>query len=124
MHYSSTNRLQDFEFHDSELYFVSWEDNRLIVSAKYLNVHKDAAPNNWGTDMEIAEARITFYGFELKEFEPGRAWKTDADGKHYTDEPLIVHTDLIARKMFEDELRNSIRVMGIVFDNEVYDLGA
>lgn len=124
MQYCSTNRLQDFEFHDSELSFVSWKDNRLIVSAKYLNVHKDAAPNNSGTDMEISEARITFYGFELKEFEPSRTWKTDENGQSYTDDPLIIHTNSTAHKMFEAELQNSITVMGIVCDDGVYELGA
>ena len=124
MQYCSTNRLQDFEFHDSELSFVSWKDNRLIVSAKYLNVHKDDAPNNSGTDMEISEARITFYGFELKEFEPSRTWKTDENGQSYTDDPLIIHTNSTAHKMFEAELQNSITVMRIVCDDGVYELGA
>ena len=86
MQYSSTNRLQDFEFHDSKLSFISWEDDRLIVSAKHLNVHKYAAPNHAGADMEISEARITFCGFQLREFEPGRAWKRDENGKSYTDD--------------------------------------
>ena len=54
MHYSSNNRLQDFEFHDTELSLISWEDNRLIVSAKFLNVHKDAAPNNADADMFLS----------------------------------------------------------------------
>ena len=124
MRYSSTNRLQDFEFHDSELSFISWEDNRLSVSAKFLNVHKEAAPNNADADMEISEARITFYGFELKEFEPSRTWKTDANGQSYTDSPLIIHTDAIARKMFEAELQNSITVIGIACDGGIYELGA
>ena len=124
MHYFSTNRLQDFEFHDAELSLISWEDNRLVVSAKYLNVHKDAAPNNADADMEISEARITFSGFQIKEFEPSRTWKTDENGKYYTDDPLIIHTGAIARSMFESELKNSITVMGIVLENDIYELGA
>ena len=83
MRYSSTNRLQDFEFHDAELSLISWENNRLIVSAKFLNIHKDAAPNNADTDMEISEARITFSGFQIKEFEPSRTWNTDENGNTY-----------------------------------------
>ena len=114
MHYFSTNRLQDFEFHDAELSLISWEYNRLVVSAKYLNVHKDAAPNNADADMEISEARITFSGFQIKEFEPSSTWKTDENGNSYTDDPLIIHTGAIARSMFENELKNSITVMGIV----------
>ena len=124
MHYSSNNRLQDFEFHDTELSLISWEDNRLVVSAKYLNVHKDAAPNNADADMEISEARITFRGFQIKEFEPSRTWKTDENGKSYTDDPLIIHTGAVARSMFENELKNSITVMGIVLENDIYELGA
>ncbi len=124
MHYSSTNRLQDFEFHDAELSLVSWEDNRLIVSANFLNVHKDAAPNNEDADMEISEARITFGGFQIKEFEPSRTWKTDKNGNSYTDDPLIIHTGTIARSMFENELKNSITVMGIALENNIYELGA
>ena len=124
MRYSSTNRLQDFEFHDAELSLISWENNRLIVSAKFLNIHKDAAPNNADTDMEISEARITFSGFQIKEFEPSRIWKTDENGKSYTDDPLILHFGELARNMFETELKNSITVMGIVFENDIYELGA
>ena len=124
MRFSLTNRLQDFEFHDAELSLISWEDNRLVVSAKYLNVHKDAAPNNADADMEISEARITFSGFQIKEFEPSRTWKTDENGKLYTDDPLIIHTGAVARSMFENELKNSITVMGIVLENDIYDLGA
>ncbi|MBO5914155.1 MAG: hypothetical protein J6Q72_02305 [Clostridia bacterium] len=124
MQYSSTNRLQDFEFHDSELSFISWDDNRLIVSAKYLNVHKDAAPNNADADMEISEARITFSGFQIKEFEPSRTWKTDENGKSYTDDPLIIHTGAIARSMFENELKSTITVMRIVSENHIYELDA
>lgn len=124
MQYSSTNRLQDFEFHDSEWSLISLEDDRLMVSVKYLNVHKDAAPNTLGADMEISNAHITFYGFELKEFEPSRTWKRDENGQSYTDDPLIIHTGAVARSMFENELKNSITVMGIVLENDIYELGA
>ncbi len=135
MKYSSTDRLEDFEFHDSELSLVSWdkflteipgnEDNyRLIVSAKHLNVHKDAAPNNVGADMEIKEARIIFDGFRINEFEPSRIWKRDENGNSYTDDPLVIHTGDKARSMFENELRNSISVLGITNNNGEYTLGA
>ena len=124
MHYSSTNRLQDFEFHDAELSLISWENNRLIVSAKYLNVHKDAAPNNADADMETSEARITFSGFQIQEFEPSRTWKRDENGQSYTDDLIIIHTEAVARSMFENELKNSITVMGIALENDIYELGA
>ena len=124
MHYFSTNRLQDFEFHDAELSLISWEDNRLVVSAKYLNVHKDAAPNNADADMEISEARITFRGFQIKEFEPSRTWKTDENGNSYTDDPLIIHTGAVARSMFANELKNKIEVTEMSQDMGIYTISA
>ena len=124
MRYSSTNRLQDFEFHDAELSLTSWEDNRLVVFAKYLNVHKDSAPNNTGTDMEISEARITFNGFQAKEFEPSRTWKRDENGNFYTNDPLIIHTGAVARSMFANELKNKIEVMEMSQDLGIYTISA
>ncbi len=124
MKYSSINRLEDFELHDAELSLISWQDDRLVVSAKHLNVHKNAAPNNDGADMEISEARITFSGFEIKEFEASRAWEKDQNGNLYTDDPLIIHTGSVARDMLEAELCNSITVMGITLTNGIYELCA
>lgn len=124
MRYSSTNRLQDFEFHDAELSLVSWEENCLIVSAKFLNIHKNAAPNNTNADMEISEVRISFSGFQIKEFEPGRTWKTNENGESYAATPLIIHTGEAARSMFENELKNSITIMSMDSENGIYELGA
>lgn len=76
MKYLSVDRLQDFEFHDAELSLISWsnflEKDVLTFSAKMLNVHKNAEPNKMDSDMEISNARITFTGFKIKEFEPSR----------------------------------------------------
>ena len=135
MKYFSRDRLQDFEFHDSKFSLVSFEPlpsyipesdgfYKLVVSAKYLNVHKDAAPNNLGTDMEIKEAIITFNGFRINEFEPSRVWKRDQNGNLYTDDPLVIYNGETARAMFEAELKDSISVVGITNDNDEYELGA
>ena len=135
MKYYSRDRLQDFEFHDSKFSLVSFEPlpsyipeingcYELVISAKYLNVHKDAAPNNLGTDMEIKEAIITFNGFRINEFEPSRVWKRDENGNLYTDDPLVIYKGETARAMFEAELKDSISVVGITNDNDEYELGA
>lgn len=42
MKYISTDRLCDFEFHDSEWSVVSWENGNLTVKLRALNIHKDA----------------------------------------------------------------------------------
>lgn len=124
MKYCSIDRMNDFEFHDSLFTFVSWDNNKLVVSAKCLNVHKDAAPNNLNSDMEISLARITFEGICINEFEPGRRWQTDENGNYYTNDPLVIYKSQKAQTMFEDELRSGITVMGIVFENNEYELGA
>jgi len=122
MQYYLVNRLEDFEFHDADLSLIFWDDNRLIVTAKYLNIHKDAAPNNPDTDMELSEARITFCGFRIKEYIPSRTLKEDENGNFYTDEPLVIHTDSVAKEMFENELRNKITVLEMDVDNDSYKL--
>jgi len=124
MKYSSVDRFDDFEFHDCEFTFVSWEDDRLVVSAKFLNIHKDAPQNNFGVDMELDKAQIIFHGFNIKEFEPSRTWKTDENGNSYTDDPLIIYTDDKARSMLKNELKSTAIVMGITYDSGEYELGA
>lgn len=128
MKYSSTDRLQDFEFHDSEFSFVSWnfpiENQCLRISAKHLNVHKDAAPNHSGTDMEIREALITFCDFEIREFEPERGWQRDENGNLYTDDPLVIYTGEEAHSMFLSELKETFRVIGINPKDNGYEMFA
>lgn len=122
MQHCLVDRLDAFEFHDAELSLILGDNNRLIVSAKYLNIHKDAAPNNPETDMEIAEARVTFGGLRIIEFEPSRTWKKDENGNSYSDEPLVIHTDSVAKDMFENELRNKIIVLRMDTDNGICEL--
>lgn len=122
MQYCLVDRLDAFEFHDAELSLIFEDDNRVIVSAKYLNIHKDAAPNTPDTDMEIAEACVTFDRLRIIEFEPSRTWKKDENGNSYTDEPLVIHTDSVAKNMFENELRNKIIVLRMDTDNGICKL--
>ena len=124
MKYMITDRLQDFEFGDSEFTLVSWDNDHLTVSVEFLNIHKDAVPGNSDSDMEIEKALITFYGFQLHEFEPGRTWKRNETGRDYTDDPLIVYTDGKACAMLENELSGSITVWHLEEDSGGYELDA
>lgn len=90
MKYNSVNRLSDFEFHDAWFSLEAFENNCLTVKALYLNIHKDAEENPNETDMEIANALITFKGFKLQSYEPVRGWKRDENGNFYSDDPKIV----------------------------------
>jgi len=124
MKYRSINNFQDFEFHDCVFSLISWENDRLTISAKHLNIHETAEQNTFGSDMEIDEAHIIFYGFQLNEFEPSRNWYQDANGNLQTNEPLIIYKGTKARSMFENELLNSFVVIGIAVTDGEYELGA
>ena len=106
MKYVSINRLSDFEFHDSELTLVSFEDQRLILNATHLNVHKGIEQNPHEVDMEIALANLSFEGFVICSYEPGRAWKRDEKGQYYTDEPQIILSGKEANDRFITQIKN------------------
>ena len=108
------NRLEDFEFHDAWLTLDRFNEEGLAVSAEHVNVHKTAGYGALKHDMELNGARITFQGFCAATFEPGRTWKIDADGRPYTDDPLIIFEGKEAERLILEELRNGINV---------YDLG-
>lgn len=120
MKYCSTDRLQDFAFHDSALSRILWDDNRFIISVKHLKVRRDAAPNKMNTDVEIDEARITFYGLQINEFEQDRG----KDGQIDTDEPSVIYKGRKACSMFENEFSHTIVVTKMTADNGVYELRA
>ena len=113
MRYNSVNRLSDFEFHDAWFSLDSFENNCLTVKALCLNIHKDVEQNPHETDMEIENAVITFEGFDLLSYEPGRAWRQDENGKFYTDEPQIVLKDNLAHSRFSDQLAFGLTVFAL-----------
>lgn len=90
MKYCIENRLDLFSFHDAKLALVSFDGDRLEISAKHLNLHRDAEENPCDFDMEIDTAWLSFAGFEVLSFEPMRKWQVDEDGNWYTDEPQII----------------------------------
>lgn len=90
MKYCVENRLDLFSFHDAKLTLVSFEGDSLEVSAKHLNLHRDAKENPCDYDMEIHTARMSFAGFEVLSFEPMRKWQVDKDGNWYTNEPQVI----------------------------------
>ena len=90
MKYCAENRLDLFEFHDAKLALGSFAGDRLEISAKHLNLHRDAEKNPCDYDMEIDTARLSFDGFEVRSFEPMRKWQMDEDGNWHTHEPQII----------------------------------
>ena len=70
----------------------------------YKLIHKNTEQNPSNCDMELQLARITFFGCEIINFEPGVPWITDASGKSYPAEPLITYTGHEAKEMLLHEL--------------------
>ena len=65
MKYRVVNDLTPFEFHDSVWKLETFEAGALALRVKELNLHRDAAQNPCGCDMEIEEARMTFEGIRI-----------------------------------------------------------
>ena len=65
MKYRVENKLDLFEFHDAEFSFVRFDKNELVLSAKHLNIHKNATQNPNDCDMEIDFAEFVFIGFDV-----------------------------------------------------------
>ena len=116
MKYTSLDRLQDFEFHDSEFELIGWEKlgntmDCVTIKARLLNVHKDAAPNNSGVDMEIKEATVRFDNIVIKEYERMRSITFDENGNEIFGEPQVIHKGDEARKLFDNDLKGKITVL-------------
>ena len=125
MKYISTNQLHDFEFHDSEWTLDHLTRDTLVVFIKHLNIHKGTVQNDTDSDMEIELAKVTFQGFDVQTFEPGRTWKMDASGKSYTDEPLIIFTGEEARSKLVNELQYGLTLLHLEKDDtNVYSMDA
>ena len=118
MRFVSINRLSDFEFHDAEFTLDVFNDNLLRVKANYLNIHKNTEQNSHETDMEIASAVITFEGFNLLSYEPGRAWQQDENGEFYSTEPQIILTDDPAISRFSEQLDSGITIFDLGIKEE------
>lgn len=110
MTYRVEDRLDLFDFHDTELSLVSFDKNELVISAKHLNIHKDAKENPHECDMEIDFAKLVFAHFEVISFEPMRTYQIDDDGNWYTDEPQIIYNGVEAEKRFLNEIKKSIAI--------------
>lgn len=92
MQYVSVDQLEQFEFHDSTWKLICREGDDVTFSVENLNIHKDTAQNDEEWDMELAPARMTFRGFRLICFEPGRSWTTDENGVSVPVGERVLHT--------------------------------
>lgn len=110
MKHSVKNNLEVFEFHDSVFSLASFDGRDLVVTARFLNIHKLTGHNPSDHDMEIESARITFQGFRHPTYEPGRTWKKGEDGKSYPIGDRIVFSGQEAMDKILEELRQGLWV--------------
>ena len=106
MGYRSVDQLEQFEFHDSDWKLNSRDGDAVAFAVENLNIHKDTEQNGEEWDMELSPARMTFRGFRLICFEPGRTWTTDETGKSVPVGPRVLYTgeegmDLLAKESFQ-----------------------
>ncbi len=118
MKYRSSKILDDFEFHDAEFTFEGFDNQNLVVTARYLNIHKSAEQNPYSKDMEIELARITFQGIHFISIKLGGARKQDAPGGLWTEEPQVIYEGKTAEEKILLNLRSGIIVWKFgVLDN-------
>ncbi len=109
----SIDHLTDFEFHDAVLRLQEYTADRLVLSAKGLNIRQDAAQNDQGCDMEILLAQISFDGFDLAWYEPGQAWQADRRGPYQPVGEQIRLTGDDGLHAFGDELRTGMQAYAL-----------
>lgn len=125
MKYTSVNKLFDFIFHDGELDFESFENKELVISARHLNVSKNAPQNPEDEDMEIEKALITFRNFCLKSIKRVAEYEKREDGCVVASKHEIIEGEK-AIEMFLSELKeNGLTVYSLdVFEDNLYYLDA
>ena len=113
MRFQSTDRLQDFEFHDSTWSLADRSSTSFAFDVKELNLHQDAPQNTENCDMEIENAHISLIGFRLSFYEPGVAWTTDAPGQSRPAEPQRTFTGDEAIALLLREAKHGIWVYAL-----------
>lgn len=109
MRYSSEN-FSDFEFHDTELCFKDFENSNLRLTARYLNIHKEAEQNPHDCDMETDCAEILFENADIRLFETMEMYTYGCDGRVAAFEPRTVCEGADAADRLTDELKKGLSV--------------
>lgn len=122
MKYRLENRPEDFEFHDALFSLVHTDDKKWVISAKYLNIHKNTEQNPTEFDMEIDEATITFTDVSVSVYKADGDLVKDINGNTRKEECILLKgTD--AKNKFLAILEEPIIVLYFgTGDNALYTL--
>ena len=107
MNYRVENQLELFEFHDALFSPVSLDREKLIISAEYLNIHKNTRQNPFNYDMEIDYAQITFTNFRALSYKYASTETTDCNPPSF---PFKIISGQEAQEKIFEELENQITV--------------
>jgi len=121
MKYRSSKILDDFEFHDAEFTFESFDNRNLDIDVRYLNIRKSAEQNPYSKDIELELARITFQRVHFIAIKLGGARKQDEPGGLWTEEPQVIYEGKTAEEKILSNLRSGVSVKEFgVLDNGSY----
>ncbi|MBQ4451424.1 MAG: hypothetical protein II912_03535 [Clostridia bacterium] len=110
MRYRSVDSLRDFEFHDAKWTLVSHGDGSLVGDVKYLNIHQDAEQNTADCDMEIENARITFFAFRVTVFKLVFPVTVDTTGIRHPAEPPVIFEGRQAFEALLNEMKDEMTI--------------
>ena len=108
MKYYVENNLTLFEFHDSVISLVRYDETNLIVSAKQINIRKFTEQNSSEYDMEIADAQITFYDFTPLSYTHNEVLFADTGTTPLVSQKTFEGKDVTEH--FLEELNNQITI--------------
>lgn len=107
MKYTSVNAISDFEFHDVELELNYWVDTSLSLKAKHLSIHKNTPQNPYESDMEIAEALISFDGIDVHSYKVGGTQVYDDKHNLIQSTPDVIFHGNEAYEKLRDSLEDN-----------------
>ena len=109
-----SNKLEDFEFHDSEITSFVLEGDLLKIDVRMLNVHKDII-EGYDADMELDGARIVFRGFRLLKVEELAYERYSETGELEESVPLKAHEGKEAQALVLSRFEETFWVYGLGF---------
>ena len=102
--YSVKDQLDIFEFHDARLELLRYEKTTgdLVLSAKYLNIHKDTKQNPSEHHMEIKDALIHFTNFRNLTIDTDGIYRKEENGDLIPiEEPVNMSGDAALKFLLE-----------------------
>ncbi len=122
MKYQLTDCFEALEFHDVFLKLESFENDTLTLSAKHLNIHKEALPNRSLFDKELGMAKITLQKLSVHSFSREAYTSEDGNGKLLEIAEQLDYPVEEAENAFLNELKSGNHISDFYKDGNEYVL--